>query len=118
MRLSACTPCLKCGYVPESPEDQATTILLSDHNMKNEALEEIAGARLNETTPTPGDRDAHYQPLVWQVHTIESESARPDQTAPGKLAGTISLGPGCCPARWSRSHLPRVVVRPAEALPQ
>lgn len=38
-------PCLKCGFTPESPSDQARSILLSDHNTGRATLD-AAGAKL------------------------------------------------------------------------
>jgi hypothetical protein len=45
MKIGAFTPCTKCGFVPASSEDQARSILLSDHNLDAESLTD-AGRRI------------------------------------------------------------------------
>jgi len=45
MKVGALTTCPRCGFIPESPEDQARSILLSDHNMDRAHLED-AGRRV------------------------------------------------------------------------
>jgi hypothetical protein len=41
----AFTPCLRCGFTPQSSSDQARSILLSDHNADRATLD-AAGAKL------------------------------------------------------------------------
>ncbi|HEY1122805.1 MAG TPA: hypothetical protein VGE67_14435 [Haloferula sp.] len=41
-KLGAFTPCMKCNFMPTSPEDQAKAITLSDHNLDNQSLKEIS----------------------------------------------------------------------------
>jgi hypothetical protein len=45
-KFGAFVPCLKCGFAPESPSDQARSILLSDHNADRATLD-AAGAKLH-----------------------------------------------------------------------
>jgi hypothetical protein len=42
MKFGAWVPCHKCGYSPESNEERARAILLSDHNLTGEQLEEVS----------------------------------------------------------------------------
>ncbi len=42
MKVGAFTPCPKCRFTPESPQDQARSILLSDRNLDASTLEEKA----------------------------------------------------------------------------
>jgi hypothetical protein len=45
MKVGAFTPCLKCGFMPETSEDEARSITLSDHNLPADQLAEI-GTRI------------------------------------------------------------------------
>jgi hypothetical protein len=38
-KLGALTACQQCGFDPETPEDKAKALMLSDHNMTPEQLE-------------------------------------------------------------------------------
>jgi hypothetical protein len=40
MKVGAFTPCLKCGFTPDSKQDQARSMLLSSHNLDSASLEE------------------------------------------------------------------------------
>ena len=41
-KLGALTPCLQCRFSPEEAEDQAKSILLSDHHLEPAQLEELS----------------------------------------------------------------------------
>jgi hypothetical protein len=53
-KFGAFVPCLKCGFTPESPSDQARSILLSDHNADRATLD-AAGAKLRAGEPLEFD---------------------------------------------------------------
>ena len=43
--------CPSCGFTPESNEDQARALLLTDHNYNQEQLQEIGAAIANGVPP-------------------------------------------------------------------
>ena len=40
-KKGALTPCLKCGFDPQTLEDQARSLMLSDHNLGETSPEEL-----------------------------------------------------------------------------
>ncbi len=42
MKFGALTPCTKCQFCPETPEDKAKSIVLSDHYVEEEELQRLA----------------------------------------------------------------------------
>ena len=40
-KKGALTPCLKCGFDPQTPEEQARSLMLSDHDLGETSLEEF-----------------------------------------------------------------------------
>jgi hypothetical protein len=42
MKLGAFTPCRKCGFEPESPDEQVRSIMLSDQNLDAVSLKEVS----------------------------------------------------------------------------
>ncbi len=41
-KIGAFTACARCGFVPETPEDKARSLGLSDHNLTAEELRAVA----------------------------------------------------------------------------
>ena len=50
MKIGAWTPCPRCGYNPETPEDQAKHLMASDHHFDQAGLENIS-ARIEQGLP-------------------------------------------------------------------
>ncbi len=42
MKVGAWTPCPRCGYTPETPEDQAKHLMVSDHYLNQADLENVS----------------------------------------------------------------------------
>ena len=40
-KKGALTRCLKCGFDPQTPEEQAQSLMLSDHDLGEASLEEL-----------------------------------------------------------------------------
>lgn len=59
-KLGALTPCASCSFLPESPEDHAKSITLSDHNYDAAELRQIAD-RIRLGDPVDFDKDAIAQ---------------------------------------------------------
>lgn len=51
MKVGAFSPCFKCGFMPESTQDQARSILLSDRNLDASALKDTARSISDGATP-------------------------------------------------------------------
>ena len=62
-KLGALTPCPSCNFLPESSEDRAKSITLSDHNCDAEALRQISD-RIRSGEPFQFDNDAIAQMAV------------------------------------------------------
>jgi hypothetical protein len=60
MKKGAFTPCLKCGFMPETSADEARSMTLSDHNIPADQLAEI-GARIAAGQPVKFDEEAISQ---------------------------------------------------------
>ena len=41
-KIGALTPCIRCSFDPQNPEDQAKSIMLSDHNMAAADLRNVS----------------------------------------------------------------------------
>ena len=56
-KLGAFAPCVRCGFTPDSPSDQARSLLLSDHNADRATLD-AAGAKIRAGEPPAFDEPA------------------------------------------------------------
>jgi hypothetical protein len=69
-KFGALVPCLKCGFTPGSPSDQARSILLSDHHADKATLD-AAGAKLRA-----GESLEFDEPGIARMAVELEESAR------------------------------------------
>ncbi|MEM1099609.1 MAG: hypothetical protein AAGH92_12570 [Planctomycetota bacterium] len=69
-KFGALIPCRDCGFTPESPEDQAKSLALSDHNLPLDQLNAIS-QRIRVGEPPTFD-EASLQQLTNELSELPS----------------------------------------------
>ena len=92
MKVGAWTPCPRCGYTPETPEDQAKHLMVSDHYLGQADLENIS-VRVKQGLPL-NFQPQQVEQMAASIQATEGDRAKVRWYVLGCLAGGVLVAAG------------------------